>query len=139
MAEQQIRDAAERQLASITGWTTNSRQPDVLLSFDVLTERTNHEQNNPVYSQPMVRTFYNPYVGRFYRVYYPSRFMGYDSYSIPGNEGTVTITMTDAKTGKTIMQGWATDDIRSRKLSSDEADKIVSAIFKKFNNQMAKK
>lgn len=137
LTEQQVRAAAERELAN-AGYRL-SKNPDVLLSYDVLSERTETQQSEPVYSQSFMRTFYNPYARRFFRVYYPSQFMGYDNYTVAGNEGTVTITMTDARNGNTILQGWATDDIRSRKMTSAEADKIVKAIFKKLNTEVAKK
>lgn len=137
-AEEMVRDAVEREL-SAAGYNLAKKNPDVVLSYDVLTERTMQEHSNPVYSQPFMRTFYNPYSGRFFRVYYPTRFMGYDNYTTQGNEGTVTVTMTDAKTGKTILQGWASNNINSRNMTAAEANKIVSAIFKKMNNQLAKK
>ena len=73
---------------------------------------------------------------RFYNVYYPSMFMGYDNYEVSTREGTVAITMVDAKTEKTILQGWATDEVNGRRLTSAEVDRIVAAIFKKWDSQM---
>lgn len=137
-AEEQVRSAAERELIN-AGYTLAKKNPEVLLSYDVLTERTVQEHNNPVYRQPFMRTFYNPYSGRFFRVYYPTTFMGYDNYTTSGNAGTVTLTLTDAVSGKAILQGWASNNINSRNMTASEADRIVSAIFKKMNNQLAKR
>ncbi len=137
LAKQQVVAATERALENI-GWT-QSNNPDVLLSYDLLTERTVSERSDPQYSMPFTRLFYNPYASRYFRVYYPSRFMGYDRYTVEGNEGTVTITMTDAKTGKTLLQGWASNNIGSRTMTTQEADKLVKAIVQKLSYDVVKR
>lgn len=93
-------------------------------------------QSDPVYSWGGFRTFYNPYARRFYNVYYPSRLMGFDNYSVPTKEGTITITMVDTKNDEAVLQAWATDEVDGRKLNGKEVDRIVNAIFKKWDNQM---
>lgn len=133
LAEQKIRDAVDKELERTAGWRESKSDPDVLLSYDVLVERSTRERSDPVYSNPFVRTFYNPYSRRFYRVYYPSRFVGYDNYDINTREGTVTISMIDAKTEKTVWQGWATDEVNSRHMTSKEIQNSVKAIFRKFD------
>ncbi|MET0394461.1 MAG: DUF4136 domain-containing protein [Chitinophagaceae bacterium] len=133
MTEQKIRQAVSQELQKTAGWKENKRNPDVLLSYDVLVERSVRSSSDPVYSQPFTRTFYNPYSRRFFNVYYPSQFMGYDNRNIPTREGTVTITMTDARTEKTVWQGWTTDEVDSRHLSSKEIQSSVKAIFRKFD------
>ena len=133
LAEQKIRDAVDKELERTAGWRESKSDPDVLLSYDVLVERSTKERSDPVYSNPFVRTFYNPYSRRFYRVYYPSRFVGYDNYDINTREGTVTISMIDAKTEKTVWQGWATDEVNSRHMTSKEIQNSVKAIFRKFD------
>lgn len=133
LAEKKIREAVNKELERSAGWKETTDNPDVLLSYDVLVERSSRRNSDQVYSRPFTRTFYNPYARRFYRVYYPSRFIGYDDYSVPTREGTVTITMADAKTDKTIWQGWSTGEVDSRNLSSREIQSSVRAIFKKFD------
>jgi hypothetical protein len=59
--------------------------------------------------------------------------MGYDNREIPVREGTVTVTMTDAKSEKTVWQGWSTDEVDSRHMSSKEIQSSVRAIFRKFD------
>ena len=59
--------------------------------------------------------------------------MGYDRDVREVREGTVTISMIDAKTDKTVWQGWTTDEVRSRSLSTKEIDNSVRTIFKKFD------
>lgn len=115
------------------GWRVDNRRPDVLVSYDVLVERTTRRENDPVYSQPFTRTFYNPYSRRFYNIYYPSQFMGYDDYARPVREGTVTISVTDARTDKVVWQGWTTDEVNSRNLTSKEINNAVKSIFRKFD------
>ncbi|MFC0772341.1 DUF4136 domain-containing protein [Terrimonas alba] len=133
LAEQKIRDAVNKELEKTAGWRESKKDPDVLLSYDVLVERAVRQESEPVYSNPFIRTFYNPYSRRFYRVYYPSRFVGYDNYDVNTREGTVTISMIDANTEKTVWQGWATDEVGSRHMTTKEIQNSVKAIFRKFD------
>jgi hypothetical protein len=132
LMEQKFKEAVTKALDK-QGWRTDNRRPDVLISYDVLVERGSRQQSDPVYSRSFVRTFFNPYSRRYYNVYYPSQFMGYDDYSIPVREGTVTITVTDARTDKVVWQGWTTDEVNSRNLTSREINSAVKSIFRKFD------
>lgn len=132
LTEQKVRQAVNKELEK-SGWKESKSKPDILLSYDVLVERTVEQRTDPVYSRPFTRTFFNPYSRRFFYVYYPSRFVGYDDYSVPSREGTVTISMIDAKTDKTVWQGWTTDEVSSRNISSREIQNSVKAIFRKFD------
>lgn len=131
--EQKVKDAVSKELEKTAGWKEVKTRPDVLLSYDVLVERTIKEQTDPVYSRPYTRTFYNPSTRRFFNVYYPSQFLGYDRDQRPVREGTVTITMIDAHSDKTVWQGWTTDEVNSRNLSSREIQQAVKSIFRKFD------
>ena len=133
LTENKMREAVSRELEKSAGWKESKSRPDVLLSYDVLVEKSTAQRSDPVYSRPFTRTFYNPYSRRFVNVYYPSRFIGYDNYDVPSREGTVTITMIDAKTEKTVWQGWTTDEVNSKNLSSKEIQNSVRAIFRKFD------
>ena len=133
LTERKLREAVSRELEKTAGWRESKTDPDVLLSYDVLVERSSKQQSDPVYSHPFIRTFYNPYSRRFYRVYYPSRFVGYDYYDVNTREGTVTISMIDAKTEKTVWQGWATDEVANRHMTSKEIQNGVKSIFRKFD------
>lgn len=131
LTERTIRQAVNAELAK-TGWK-ESKRPDVLLTYDVLVEKGVKDQNNPVYSQPYNRYYYNPYNGRWMSIYYPSQFLGYDRGRQQVREGTITISMIDAKTDKTIWQGWTTDEVNSRNLTSKEIQNSVKSIFRKFD------
>ncbi|WP_315817710.1 DUF4136 domain-containing protein [Paraflavitalea speifideaquila] len=48
-------------------------------------------------------------------------------------EGTLTVTMVDAKTDHTVWQGWTTDEVNSRNLTQKEIQSSVKAIFRKFD------
>ena len=133
LSERKIREAVSKELEKSAGWKETKNRPDILLSYDVLVERSVQQRSDPVYSNPFIRTFYNPYSRRLVNVYYPSRFVGYDNYDVPVREGTVTITMIDAKTEKTVWQGWATDEVNSKNISSKEIQNSVKAIFRKFD------
>ena len=133
LTERKVREAVNKELEKTAGWRESNSRPDVLLSYDVLVEKTVAQRSDPVYSRSFTRTFYNRYSRRFINVYYPSQFMGYDNYDVPSREGTVTISMIDAKTDKTVWQGWTTDEINSRNMSSKEIQSSVKAIFRKFD------
>lgn len=133
IAEQRIREAVTDELVRTQGWREVKRNPDVILSYDVLVQKSSHVQSDPIYSWGGYRTFYNPYNRRFYRVYYPQRLVGYDNYRVPTREGTITISIVDTKTDQIVVQGWATDEIDNRNMSAKEAQRIVKSIFKKWN------
>ena len=114
------------------GYKEVKYNPDLLLSYDLLVEKNVREQSEAVYSRPTTRVYYNPYTRRYGTIYYPSQFLGYDSYTTPVKEGTVSISMVDAKTDKTIWQGWTTNDLNGNQFSSKEVEKNVRSIFKKF-------
>lgn len=132
LVEKNIITAVNKELAA-EGWRETKSNPDILLSYDVLIERSTRQQNDPVYSRPFTRTFYNPYSRRFFNVYYPSQFVGYDDYNVPIKEGTITITMTDAGTDKMVWQGWTTDEVNNRNITSKEIQTSVKSIFRKFD------
>ena len=111
------------------GWHEVTDNPDILLSYDVLVERNVETQNDPVYSQPYSRYYYNPYTRRWSTIYYPSQFLGYQQYQVPVREATVTITMIDADTDKKIWQGWTTERVNGG-LSDLDVKKSVRNIFK---------
>jgi hypothetical protein len=127
-----VHDAANAQLVK-EGWREDRNKPDVLISYDLLVEKTTREQSNPVYSRPYQRIYYNQFYRRYGTIYYPSTFMGYDYDTETVREGTLTITMVDAKTDKTIWQGWTTDDVNSRNVTKKEIQSSVNSIFRKFD------
>jgi tRNA U54 and U55 pseudouridine synthase Pus10 len=133
MSEQKIKDAVGKELQKTAGWREVKNRPDVLLSYDVLVERTIKQDNDPVYSRPYRRVFYNPTTRRYSTIYYPSQFLGYDRDQRTVREGTVTVTMIDAKTDKAVWQGWTTDEVNNRNLSTREIQNAVRSIFRKFD------
>ena len=132
IAEENLKTAVNAQLQK-SGFSQVRSNPDLLLSYDLLVEKTVRQQNDPVYSHPYSRVFFNPYTRRYGTIYYPSQFLGYEDYNIPVKEGTVSISMIDAKTDKTIWQGWTTDELDGNRFSSKEVQKNVKSIFKKFD------
>ncbi|HEX8315494.1 MAG TPA: DUF4136 domain-containing protein [Flavisolibacter sp.] len=131
LTERMIKETVNEELAK-AGWKQSSK-PDVLLTYDVLVEKAIKEQNNPVYTQPFTRYFYNPYSRRWNSLYYPSRFAGYDRDEREVREGTITISLIDSKSDKTIWQGWTTDEVNSRNLTSKEIRNSIRSIFRKFD------
>lgn len=132
LAETNIRNAVNEQLTK-NGWREVNSNPDVLVNYELLVEKNQKQQQDPVYSQPYTRSYYNRYSGRTITYYYPSQFMGYDSYTTTVKEGTITITMIDNRTDKTVWQGWTTDELYGSRITGKEIDQNVKAIFRKFD------
>ena len=132
LVDRNVINAVNTELAK-EGWRQVKNKPDVLLSYDVLVEKGVKQTTDPVYSQPYTRTFFNPYTRRWNYIHYPSQFLGYDNQQYQVREGTVTISMIDANTGKTIWQGWTTEEINSRNMTSKEIQASVKSIFRKFD------
>ncbi len=132
LAERNIRQAVNTELAK-AGWKEVKNKPDLLLTYDVLVEKGVKEDSNPIYTQPFTRWFYNPYTRRWNSIYYPSRYAGYEVNEREVREGTITISLIDARTNKTIWQGWSTDEVNSRNLTSREIQSAVRSIFRKFD------
>lgn len=130
LLEKNIHLAVNSELTK-AGYKEAKNRPDVLVDYDVLVEKTVKELSNPVYSRPYTRLVYNPYTRRYVSVYYPSQFLGYENEQKPIREGTVTITMIDAKTDKIVWQGWTTDEVNSKNLTSKEIQNLIKSIFKK--------
>jgi hypothetical protein len=132
LSERKIRDAVNAELAK-AGWRESKTRPDVLISYDVVVERGTKNDTDPVYSQPFTRYVYNPYTRRWISIYYPSEFLGYDRNQRSVREGTVTVNVIDAKTEKTVWQGWTTDEVNSQNLTTKEIQNAVKNIFRKFD------
>ena len=136
LIETKMRNAVTKEFEKI-GWKESKNRPDLILDYDVLVERSNKQEKEPVYSQPHSRFVYNPYTRRYATIYYPSQFLGYESYEKVIREGTITVTMIDAKTDKTVWQGWTTAEVNNRNLTNKEIQKAVANIFKK--SELAKR
>ena len=133
LTEANIRNSVNEQLQKV-GWKEVSTNPDIMVNYELLVERNQKEQKDAVYSQSYTRSYYNRYTGKVNTFYYPSQFVGYDTYSTTVKEGTVTITMIDNKTDKTVWQGWTTSELNSSKITGKEIDQSVKTIFKKFDS-----
>jgi hypothetical protein len=126
-----VRNRVNKELAK-KGWREVSDDPDVLISYDVFVERSVQERSDPVYTRPFSRVFYHPFARRWVTIYYPSQFIGYQTYQVPVKEGTITLTMVDAKTDKVVWQGWTTEQLNYSTITDKEIAKSVSNILRKF-------
>jgi hypothetical protein len=131
-ADVSVRNAVNAELSKL-GWREVSSNPDMLISYDVLVESSVEQRSDPVYSQSFTRWYYNPYSRRWVNLYYPSQFLGYQTYEVPVKEGTVTISMMDARTDKVVWQGWTTENMNYSRLTDDDISKSVRNIFNKFD------
>ena len=131
LQEKNLKNSIQLALSK-ANWTEVKTNPDIILKHDVLVEKTVRENSNPVYSQSFTRRFFNPYTRRFSYIYYPSQFMGYNNNQYQTREGTLTITMIDAKTDKVVWQGWTTEEVNNKNLTSKEIEESVKNIFRKF-------
>lgn len=131
LVDRKIRESIDRNLQQ-KGWRLAATDPDVLLVYDVDIQRENRTVSDPVYSMPTTRWFFNPYSRRYVPVYYPSQFLGYDNRKETIKEGTLTLTMMDAHTEKTIWQGWTRSVINGKRMTDKDIEDNVKAIIKKL-------
>ena len=134
--EKSLKDLVNSQLEK-SGWRIVRSNPDVLVDYDIMVENDVKNQSESVYSRPTVRYFYNPYTRRINSVYYPSQYLGENNYSVPYKSGTITLNFVDTKSNNLVWQGWAETEITNRRLQQDDMKKVVKAIFKKFNADVA--
>jgi hypothetical protein len=132
LIDSKLKAAVSKELEK-SGWREARSNPDVILDYNIVVENTTKEKNNPVYSRSFVRYYYNPFTRRLNSVYYPSRMLGYETQEIPVREGTITLHMIDRKTNKLIWQGWTTDEVNSRNLTSKEVSASVKSIMRRFS------
>lgn len=131
LTNRKIHQAINKNLAE-KGWKEVKKNPDVYLVYDVMIEEENKKVTTPVYSESFTRWFFNPRNRRWVPVFYPSQFMGYDEDTQKVKEGTLTLTLMDADTDKTIWQGWTTSEMSGRKLTDKQIDNKVKAIVAKL-------
>lgn len=115
------------------GWQKAKSNPDVLIDYDIMIENETRRESDPVYSRSTVRYFYNPYTRRVNSVYYPSRYLGENTYTVPYKSGTITINIVDNASDKLVWQGWAETEVATRNISREDMEKIVKSIFKKLD------
>ena len=132
LQQNNLRQAVNLELNK-ANWKEEKNKPDVILKHDILVEKSVKENSSPLYSQGFTRRFFNPYTRRFSYIYYPSQFMGYNTDQYEVREGTLTITMIDAKTDKVIWQGWTTEQVDNKNLTRKEIQNGVKNIFRKFD------
>lgn len=113
------------------GWIEVTDIPDAFVTYDILVEGGTDINREAVYSQPYTRYYYNYYRKRWIPVFYPSQFVGYQEYQTPVKEGTVTITVIDAKTDKNIWQGWTSENLGQSRITDSDIKRSVRNIFKK--------
>ena len=131
-ADAGIKSSVNSELSKL-GWQQVSSNPDVLVGYDILVERSVEQRSDPVYTQPFSRVYYNPYTKRYGTIIYPSRFIGYQVYSEPVREGTITINLVDAKTDKPVWQAWTTERMDNPNITNDQIARSVRDIFKKLD------
>ena len=136
LEEKNLKDLVNKQLEK-NGWRQVKNNPDVLVDYDIMVENDVKNQSSPVYSNPYVRYFYNPWTGRINSLYYPSQYLGENSYGVPYKSGTITLNVVDTKSNSLVWQGWAETEITSKRLQQDDMKKVVKAIFKKFSADVA--
>jgi hypothetical protein len=134
--EKSLKDMVNQQLEK-NGMRMVKSNPDVLIDYDIMIENDVKNQSESVYSRPSVRYFYNPYTRRINSVYYPSQYLGENSYAVPYKSGTITLNFVDTKSNNLVWQGWAETELTTRRLQQDDMKKVVKAIFKKFNADVA--
>lgn len=135
LQSQNIHNLVGQQLTA-SNWREDKTNPDVILTHDVLVEKTTQQRSDPVYSRPFARTYYNPYTRHLGTIYYPPQFSGYYNSEYQANEATITLTMIDAKTDKMVVQAWTTEQVSNRNLTNKEIARGVNNIFRKLKKEI---
>ncbi|GAC1485704.1 MAG: hypothetical protein NVS1B13_12590 [Flavisolibacter sp.] len=132
LTDRKIKEVVNMEMQK-NGWKEVKHKPDVLMDYEVFYEKTFKRQNNPVYSQPYSRYYFNPYTRRWSSIFFPADLLGYDNGQRQVNEGTMTINMSDAQSDKTGWQGWTTTEVNSKNFTTKEIQNSVKLIFRKFD------
>lgn len=130
LQDRKIKESIDQNMMAV-GWKLVNKKPDVLLTYDIEVQKENQNVRTPVYSSGGYRYVYNMY-GRWIPVYYPSQIMGYRNSNQMVQELTLTVSLIDTESDKTIWQGWTVVDNKNRRLSDQEIEKNVKAIIKKL-------
>jgi hypothetical protein len=131
LVDRKIKESIDKNLKA-SGWKMSQKNPDVLLVYEIDVEKEKRNQRSPVYSDPQYRYLYSPFSRRWIPVYYPSTLMGYQNSVLTVQEHTLTVTLLDAQSDKTIWQGWTTMETDSRRLTDKEIEKNVKAIVQQL-------
>jgi hypothetical protein len=132
IVDNNIRNAISTELER-NGWKESNQDPDVLLDYNVMVDKIDKVETEPVYSYPNTFYYYNRRLKRIGYIYTPSHLRGYNTYNVPFNQGTLTVNMIDAKTNKLIWQGWSQREINNSNITTRDAQNNVKSIFKKFS------
>jgi hypothetical protein len=132
IVDNNIKNAVSAELTS-KGWRETTQNPDVLLNYNVTVQKGKKKVSQPNYSYPYSGYFYRPFRRGMGYYYNPGFFSGYTTYTVPIKEGTLTVNMVDTKTNKLVWQGYATGDITTKYVTSQQAVTDVKSIFKKLN------
>ncbi len=129
-ADINVHNAVNRELQR-WGWVETQDNPSALVTYDILVERDVEQRQEAVYTQPFTRYYYNYRSRRYVPIYYPSQFAGYDSYTVPVRNATITVTIIDPDKDQRIWQGWTTEQVSGSRLTGDEVSRSIRRIFRK--------
>lgn len=132
LTDRKIKESIERNLTE-AGWKLTKKNPDVLLTYEIDTEKERRNRQTPVYSQSGYQYVYSPYSRRWIPMFYPSDLIGYRNSTEVVQERTLTVSLIDAETDKTVWQGWTTVDSNAKRMTDKEIDNNVRAIVKKLD------
>lgn len=132
LTDRKIKESIERNLTE-AGWKLTKKNPDVLLTYEIDIEKEKRNRQTPVYSQSGYQYVYSPYSRRWIPMYYPSDLIGYRNSTEVVQEHTLTLSLIDAETDKTVWQGWTTVDSNAKRMTDKEIDNNVRAIVKKLD------
>lgn len=132
LTDRKIKESIERNLTE-AGWKLTKKNPDVLLTYEIDIEKERRNRQMPMYSEPTYRYIYSPYSRRWIPMYYPSELMGYRNTTDVVQEHTLTVSLIDAETDKTVWQGWTSVDKNTKRMTDKEIDNNVRAIVKKLD------
>jgi hypothetical protein len=128
------------------GLKLDTTNPDIILDFDIMTEKKVKQDIEPVYiNSPYYYRGFNNYNGYRYRNnfynyggwnnYYSYGYgynMGYRTVNIPYKEGTVIIDIVDADANKLVWKGYAIGELTDPDTFEAELPRDIGKMFKEF-------
>jgi hypothetical protein len=131
-ADNNMRKAVANYLGKL-GWREVSSHPDLLVSYDVLIEKTPAQVNGPIDPEPLKSLYFNPTTHRWVNLPFPSQFSKYQLYEVPPREAVVMLHITDARTDQLLWQAWTLQKMDYTRFKQTEVNKSVRNIFNKLD------
>jgi hypothetical protein len=136
ITERNVKNYATQEMIR-RGLRVSTDEPDLLLEYNMQTERKLRTVQTPIYDYAYnynwgAFPYYDPYRRYMYGYGPPPYIAGYQTDQIPYTEGTLTLSVIDRRTNTLIWRGWNIEKLTDPETFSRSLKNDVSYIFRKF-------